>query len=286
MKHANELKIGIWTIISIVVLVVGIKFLKGQLHTSNTYYMICTDVTGLAESSHVKMNGFKVGFVSDMTYDYNKANVLVELSIDPDLRITRGSVASIEPDLLGTSNVIITLGEGSEYLSSGDTICGGGLQSGLMDGVTSLMPAVGALLPKIDSILTNLNTIVSDSKLQESLLEVNAIAHQLKATVGELNSRLPSILDNANSASANLDAMSENLRAIDLQPILAQADSALAKANEALSALSGTEGTAARLINSNELHDQLTQTLADVDSLVADIKQNPKRYINIKVFGK
>ena len=286
MKHANEFRIGLWTIISVVVLFVGIKFLKGQLHTSSSYYLVCQDVSGLAESSHVKLNGFRVGLVRAMSYDYNLGQVIVKLNIDPDLRLPEGSSAVIEPDLLGTSNVILSLGHGNGFIAPGDTLLGGGTQPGLVDGVSNLMPSVEGLMPKIDSILTGLNIVVNDSKLQESLLQVNAVAHQLQSTLVQLNAQLPGIMRHAGNAVANLDTLSNDMRNLQLQATLDEANRALAQVNDALSSLNGTDGTAARLINTNELHDQLTHTLADVDSLVADIKQNPKRYINIKVFGK
>jgi phospholipid/cholesterol/gamma-HCH transport system substrate-binding protein len=127
---------------------------------------------------------------------------------------------------------------------------------------------------------------VNDSKPQESLLQVNALADKLDRTVSELNEELPSILHNVSSATANFDTLGCELRQAQLQETLGKASAVVDSIQTLVNALNGTQGTAGRLINSNELHTRLEQTLAEVDSLVADIRENPKRYINIKVFGK
>ena len=286
MKRADEFRIGLWTIVAIVALVFGIKFLKGQLHTSTVYYLVSPNVERVAESSHVKLNGYKVGFVGSMDYNYQTNEVILGLYLDPSLKLPVGTSAIIQPDLLGNSNIYLTLGESSQIMSAGDTLVGGGMAPGLTDGIADAMPAVMALLPKVDSLLVGLNTIVRDSKLQESLLEINALSHKLDRTLSELNHELPFILNNVGDATANLDTLSIELRQAHLGEIMAQANATLDSVQGLLSAVNGTEGTVGRMINTPALHDQLQQTISNVDSLVNDIKANPKRYINIKVFGK
>ena len=286
MKKADELKIGIWTVVAIVAMVFGIKFLKGQLHTSTVYYMLSPNVERVAESSHVKINGYKVGFVGSMDYNYSTNTVLLGLYLDPSLKLPKGTSAIIQPDLLGNSNIYLTLGNSSEMMVAGDTLLGGGMANGLIDGVADAMPAVMALLPKVDTLLTGLNRVVNDSKLQESLLAINTLTHKLDRTLTELNSELPTILNNVGDASANLDTLSIELREAELQRIVNQASATLDSVSQLVAALNNTQGTAGKLINSDELHTQLENTIADVDSLVNDIKAHPKRYINIRIFGR
>ena len=286
MKKADELKIGIWTVVAIVAMVFGIKFLKGQLHTSTVYYMLSPNVERVAESSHVKINGYKVGFVGSMNYNYATNTVLLGLYLDPSLKLPKGTSAIIQPDLLGNSNIYLTLGDSKEMMVAGDTLLGGGMANGLIDGVADAMPAVMALLPKVDTLLTGLNRVVNDSKLQESLLAINTLTHKLDRTLTELNSELPTILNNVGDASANLDTLSIELREAELQRIVNQASATLDSVSQLVTALNSTQGTAGKLINSDELHTQLENTIADVDSLVNDIKAHPKRYINIRIFGR
>ena len=286
MKRADEFRIGLWSIIAIVALVFGIKFLKGQLHTSTVYYMISPNVERVAESSHVKLNGYKVGFVGSMNYNYQTNQVILGLYLDPSLKLPQGTSAIIQPDLLGNSNIYLTLGNSTQMMVAGDTLQGGSMAPGLTDGIAEIMPAVMNLMPKVDSLLCGLNTIVHDAKVQESLLEVNTLAHKLDRTLSELNSQLPDILGNVNDATANLDTLSTELRQARIQEIIAQASTALESVNKLTQTLNSTQGTAGKLVNSTDLHDQLSQTISNVDSLVNDIKANPKKYINIKVFGK
>lgn len=286
MKRANELKIGFWTIASIVALVFGIKFLKGQLHTSTVYYMVSSNVERVAESSHVKLNGYKVGFVGSMNFDYKTNKIVLGLYLDPSLKLPKGTSAIIQPDLLGNSNVYLTMGNSNEMMVSGDTLAGGEMAPGLTDGIADAMPAVMALLPKVDSLLSGLNVVVRESKLQESLLEINTLSHKLDRTLSELNRELPGILSNMNDATANLDTLSVELKQAHIQEIIQQASATLDSVNLMVATLNSTEGTAGKLINSDALHTQLEETLGHVDSLVTDIKEHPKRYINIKLFGK
>lgn len=286
MKKANEFRIGLWTIIAIVVMVVGIKYLKGQLHTTTSYYLISSNVERVAESSHVKLNGYKVGFVRDMRIDYANNRILLELSIDPSLKMPKGTSAIIQPDLLGNSNIYLTLGDSQEIVQAGDTLYGGGMAPGLTDGIADAMPAVMALLPKIDTLLTGLNVLVNDSKVQETLLQVNELSHKLDKTLTDLNRELPGILEHADNASSNLDTLSLELRQAHVDQLIAQASATIDSVNTVVASLNNTDGTAGKLINSDELHTQLETTLASIDSLVSDIKQHPKRYINIKLFGK
>ncbi len=286
MKKANEFRIGLWTIIAIVVMVVGIKYLKGQLHTTTSYYLISSNVERVAESSHVKLNGYKVGFVRDMRIDYATNRILLELSIDPSLKMPKGTSAIIQPDLLGNSNIYLTLGDSQEIMQAGDTLYGGGMAPGLTDGIADAMPAVMALLPKIDTLLTGLNVLVNDSKVQETLLQVNELSHKLDKTLTDLNRELPGILEHVDNASSNLDTLSLELRQAHVEQLIAQASATIDSVNTVVSSLNNADGTAGKLINSDELHTQLETTLANIDSLVSDIKLHPKRYINIKLFGK
>jgi len=286
MKFGKEFIIGLWTIIAIAALVFGIKFLKGQLHTTTTYYMLSPNVEGLAESSHVKLDGYKVGFVRGMEYDFSRGQVIVELNINPNLRIPKGSQVSIETGLLDASTVILKLGTSNEFLQPGDTLIGGGMEPGLMDQAGPMFYSVKNLMPKIDSLLTGMNKIVADAKIQETLLEINTLSLQLHRTLSELNSQLPQILGQVNDATANLDTLAIQLKEAEINQVIAHADATIAHVDSLILAINSEEGTAGKLINSDELHNQITSTIADVDSLVNDIKTNPKRYINIKLWGK
>lgn len=293
MKISNEFKIGFWTIVAIAVLFFGIQYLKGinSLHLGQFYYIVCPNVEGLAASSSVRINGFQVGLVRSMEYDKKTGKVVVEVNLeDTDIKIPVDSKAEVKADLLGTSSIVITMGTFDQYLANRDTIPGGEMSAGLLDGVASLMPAINDLMPKIDSLVAGVNVLVNDSKVHESLLEINKLTEQLNVTVNNLNKMLkndmPKILANVDGTTANLDSITSQINGSDVSALLKKANETLESTNNLVKALNSDEGTAGKIINTTELHDQLVETISSVDSLISDIKQNPKRYINIRVFGK
>ena len=293
MKISNEFKIGFWTIIAILVLVFGIQYLKGinTLRHGQFFYVVSENVEGLANSSPVKVNGFKVGLVRSMTYDKSSGKIVVEINIeDSSFKIPSDSHASIQTDLLGTSNVVIQLGEASTYLSSRDTISGGDKAAGLLDAAQPIITSVADIMPKLDTLICGINTLVNESKMQESLIEINHLAEQLNSTVAMLNRYLkgdvPEILDNVSSLTANIDTLTTQIKEADVNALLTKANTTLETTNKLLATLMSDEGSVGKAINTSELHDQLVEAIASVDSLITDIKEHPKRYINIKLFGK
>lgn len=294
MKISNEFKIGFWTVIAILVLVFGIQYLKGinSLHLGQFFYIQCSDVEGLANSSPVKINGFQVGLVRSMEYDHKgSGKIIVELNIeDTDLKIPSDSRAFVQADLLGTSSVIIELGSSNEFLANRETIPGGDKMPGLLDAAQPIIPAITELVPKIDSLIAGVNVLVNESKMQESLLEINKLSEKLNVTVATLNKMLkgdvPEILANVNGATSNLNEITEKVNNVAIDSLLLNASTTLENANALLSTLTTTQGSAGKIINSAELHDQIVETIGSVEALVDDIKENPKRYISIKLFGR
>ena len=294
MKISNEFKIGFWTILAILVLVFGIQYLKGinSLHLGQFYYIQCSDVEGLMNSSPVKINGFQVGLIRSMEYDHKgSGKIIVELNIeDSNLKIPTDSKAYVQSDLLGTSSVVIELGTNNEYLANRGTIGGGDKLPGLLDAAQPIIPAISELVPKIDSLIAGVNVLVHESKMQESLFEINKLTEKLNVTVANLNKMLkgdvPEILANVNGATSNLNEITEKINNSAIDTLLLNANATLERAHNLLSTLSSTEGSAGKVINSVELHDQLVETIGSVEALIDDIKANPKRYISIKLFGR
>ena len=290
MKHKNEFKIGIWAIVTLVVLFLGINYLKGQkILPGQTYYLVCQKVDGLAVSSHVKLHGLKVGTVLSMKYDPEQDRVVVAINLyDSDMRIPTDSKISVQQELLGTSDILLEMGQSTTYYEDGAFIVAPTPEPGLLDKADPIITQVDQLLPKIDTLIAGINVLVNESKVHESLLEINTMTTHLNQTVNQLNALLrndvPQVMGNIADLTANLDTVSCQLKESDLQHIIAQANTTLETANTMLQQIQSEESSLGKLLNTSELHDQLTQTVNDIDSLINDIKQNPKRYIHIKVF--
>lgn len=291
MKISNELKIGFWAIVAVVIMFYGLRYLKGinSFKEGQFYYLNCDKVDGLAVSSHVTLHGLKVGMVRQMEYDTQNKSIVVLLNIyDSDLKIPTDSKVSVQSDLLGTSDVVLEMGDATQYFEPWDTIQAPPASPGLMEKADPIVEQITNLMPKIDSLVSGINVLVNESKMQESLLQINTLTQHLNTTVNQLNSLLrndvPAIMSNLESTTANLDTLSVQAKEADIQQLLVNANTTIETANTLLKQMMDENGSVGKMLQTSELHDQLNKTIADVDSLINDIKANPKKYIRIKVF--
>ena len=265
----KEVKIAIVTIIGIVVLFYGLQFLKGLsiFGNSDGYYVSFTDVSGVAASTPVYANGYKVGVVEEVLYDYSPQGKLIAvMALDKRMRLPRGSKAEISSDLLGNIKINLLLGDDPvNMVAKGDTIPGG-VEGGMMSKLSKMMPAVEALLPKLDSIMTSLNILLADPALQQTLHNVEGMTSNLNATSSE-------------------QQLTGNLAAIDVAGMTASVNQTLANVNEMTRKLNSNEGTLGLLMRDATLYHNLTNTVADADSLLVDLKAHPKRYVHFSIFG-
>ena len=291
MKISNELKIGFWAIVTLVILFLGVNYLKGvhTLRQGDFYYLLSEKVEGLAVSSHVKLHGLKVGIVREMQYDKNCDKVLVTLNIyNDEIQIPIDSRVTVSTDLLGTSSINLELGKSEQYFNPWDTIKAPATNASLFDKADPIIAKVDALLPKLDTLVSGITILVNESKVQESLLELNKMTVRLNQTVNSLNGLLkndvPTIMNNVESTTANLDTISNQLKEAEVEKILANANRTLNEMNQLMKRVQANDNTVGKLLNTTELHEHLNNTLSDVDSLVNAIKENPKKYIRVKVF--
>lgn len=291
MKISNELKIGFWAIVAIVVMFYGVRYLKGinSFKEGTFYYLNCDKVDGLAVSSHVTLHGLKIGMVRSLEYDQTTKNIVVLLNIyDSDLKIPVDSHIFVQGDLLGTSSVVLDLGESQTYYQAWDTIQAPPAAAGLLDKADPIIENIANLMPKLDTLISGINVLVNESKMQESLLQIYTLTQHLNTTVNQLNQLLrkdvPGIMSNLENASANLDTITVQAKEADIKQLLANTNQTIQTANKLLQQMQSSNGTVGKMLNDTEVYEQLSRTIADVDSLINDIKANPKRYIHIKVF--
>ncbi len=293
----KEILVGLTVALALVLLFVGINFLKGVnvFKAANYYYATYTDVAGLSTSAPVTINGFKVGQVRSVEYQYdNPGHVVVEFSVDKALRIPQGSQAVITTDLLGTATIALRMGaDRSAFYSVGDTVATG-VDAGLMSAVSNdVMPAVSAIIPKIDSLITGLNTLVSDPALSASVRRMDNITADLGASVQSLRTvmaamepvsrNVTSITANVDTISGNLSPVSGELAAAPVDSIMGELNRTVANLEQLTAALNNPDSSIGRLTSDPELYNNINSTVMSLDSLFVDIKRNPKRYISIKL---
>ncbi len=296
MFFTKEVKIALAGIIGIVVLFFGLQYLKGLsiFSADASYYVTFDDVSGLSASSPVYANGYKVGVVKDIVYDYSPSGKSVaELGLDKQMQLPRGSRAELASDLLGNIKINIILGDNPiNLLSVGDTIVGG-LEAGVMSQVTQMIPAIEQMLPKLDSILSSLNQLLADPALSNTLHNVegmtanlNATSRDLHSLSAHLNRDVPAMMTKTNGVLDNTQQLTANLAGIDVEGMTQKVNQTLANVEQMTQKLNSTEGTLGLLMRDASLYNNLTSTAASADSLLIDFKAHPKRYINFSVFGK
>ena len=292
----KEVRIALVAIIGIVVLYFGLQFLKGLPLFSNddSYFVTFTDVSGVAPSTPVYANGYKVGVVKDVFYDYNpQGKIVAVMGLDEQMRLPKGSRAEIASDLLGNIKINIVLGDDPlNMVAKGDTIPGGE-QEGMMSKLGAMMPAIEAMVPKLDSIMTSLNILLADPALKNMLHNVEGMTSQLNATSNELhtlsislNRNVPAIMQKADGVLDNTQQLTANLSAVDVAGMAASINKTLADVNAMTERLNSNEGTLGLLMRDDHLYRNLNTAAADVDSLFIDIKAHPKRYVHFSVFGR
>jgi ABC-type transport system involved in resistance to organic solvents, periplasmic component len=293
----KEVLVGVLVIVACLILFFGINFLKGinLFKAANYFYATYNNVQGLAISAPVTLNGYKVGVVREINYDYeNPGNITVEISVDKNLRMPQGSKATVSLDILGTASVVLRLGNPADgFYAVGDTI-ESSVDAGMLASVSeNLMPSVNAIFPKIDTLLTSLNAIAADPALTRSISRLDGITTELEASLVSLHkvmgtlqpiaSDIKSITTNVDTITGDLTAVSARLREAPVDSLLDDLQATVANLEALTARLNNPDGTVGKLTADPALYDNLNATVASLDSLFVDIKKNPKRYINIKL---
>ena len=289
----KEVKIGLAGIVALVLLFLGINFLKGVnlFTTNNTYYIRFDNAKGLSKSSTVYADGYNVGIVSSIIYDYdNPGQVLVEISTDRSLRIPKGSTATLDEAMLGGCTLNMKLATNlTEAYHPGDTIQGSDA-SGLMSKAADIMPQLEQVVAKVDTLVSTLNRIIADPNLPLILNNAGQITENLNKSTIQLNNILgkdiPQLARTFNTAGESVTALTENLNKIDLQQTLDSVNITIGSVLQMMEQMQSTDGTLGLLMRDPSLYNNLNHTVQSADSLVTDLKAHPKRYVHFSVFGK
>ena len=296
MKLTKEIKIALVAIVGILIMYFGINFLKGMnlFSTNNTYYMTFDDIQGLGASTPIYADGYKVGTVDGMEYDYKENGpIKVKVDINKDLRIPQGSKAEIVKDLMGNLQVNLLLANNPRERVEPGGVIPGAVNGGMMDKAANLIPVVEKMLPKLDSILTSVNALLADPALAASLHNVETITSNLTISTRELNTlmaglnkQVPGMVRKANGVLDNTNRLTANLASLDVQGTLNRVNQTLESAHQFTEKLNSNQGSLGLLMNDTKLYDNLTSTMSHADSLVIDLKAHPKRYVHFSVFGR
>lgn len=304
----TEIKIGIFGLCVLVILFFGIKFLKGSdiFQKENTYYAYYNDVSGMLVSSNVLVNGLRVGYVKEIEATNERAdNFLVTFTCSSDIKIPQDSkITLFSADLLGSKALKLQFGTSSKIIEDGDTLSSG-RELGMLD---NLGASVTPLMNNLDSILTSLNKILNaqtQTSLQNTITNLETTTSKLSSISCDLDNlmtsektKLAKIIENTESITANFKENNEKLSNIianvdnivdsaakaNIGTTLIETGKSIEKLNTVLGVIEKGKGNVGLLINDEELYKSLDNSAKNLNKLIEDIKENPKKYINVSVF--
>jgi phospholipid/cholesterol/gamma-HCH transport system substrate-binding protein len=300
-KVSNETLVGAFATITIAILLLGYNFLKGEelFTTTTNYYVSYHDALGLQSSAAVMHKGIKVGSVRKIQFRNDLGGVMVQFYVNDKVKLPKGSeVRLISTDLFNTRalEIVLATQTSSAYHTKNDTLIGV-VSPGLLDKFgDEFSPLVSSLNQLIDSLRMS----IEPQKIRGTVNNLEQTTESLNALLSDKNSQLNKILRDIASISSNLKANNETLSAAmanvhaitdslakaNLTQTLAQAHASLEQTTEIMRKINTGEGSIGLLLNDKALYQNLNKSAADLDSLVIDLKANPKRYVHFSVFGK
>ena len=316
MKISNETKVGALTAIAITLLILGFNFLKGKtlFKTGNIVYARYTDTKGLMVSNPVFINGFQVGAVFDIeNTDKTLSSIVVAIKLKDYYDIAVNSVARIKDNPLGTPSILIALGDAKEYLKTGDTLLtapSAGLLGDVMNKLGPVGEQIRVTVHSLDSVLKNINSIFdpnTKNNLQQVIANINKTTASLvvssasiQAMMNEQSGAITQSMKNAASFTKNLsdnnekitrmlsnvEKTTDNFSKADITGTVDKLKTTIANLNTILEKAGSQEGTLGKLMNDKALYNNLINTVRSANILMDDLRTNPKRYVNISVFGR
>lgn len=292
-KFSRNLIIGVSFIIALALLYFGLNFLKGSnvLKKQRNYIVVFEDVTGLNISSPIFVNGYQIGLVNNISMlSESPLKFAVGINLKGDYKIPKGSHFEFGTDFLGASTVSLIANEKSkEYFLPGDTLKGSE-RAGMMNSVADVIPKAHSTLSHLDTLLVTLNELMDNPMWRESLIGMGATVGQLNESSKSLNTilaslktDLPALMQNLGTTSSNLKNVSTELNSLELQKTFSSIDNTVENLKMFTGKLNSKDNSLGKLTNDTQLHDSLTNTIQNATKLLEDIRQNPGRYLSVKV---
>tara|TARA_R110002074_G_scaffold203432_3_gene371348 strand:- start:13163 stop:14128 length:966 start_codon:yes stop_codon:yes gene_type:complete len=303
LKLSREIKTGIIVIGGILLFIMGFSYLKSTpiFDNSKTFYAVYPNVGGLQSGTSVSINGFSVGKVNDIKFLDEQGNLLVTFTVGNDFKFSKNSLVELyDTGIIGGKGLQIRpVFDATGVAQTGDT-----LQTETRPGITDL--AQQKLTPLVrkfesaisgaDSVLVNVNSVL-DSKTKKELKEVigglNVLISSLNQSATSLNSvlegnkeKLDNSFKNFDVLTSNFAKLSDSLNSAGLGRTLASLESTMASLDKVTQKIENGDGSLGLLMNDKELYSNLNSSSRELELLLQDFRLNPKRYVNVSVFGK
>ena len=303
MKLSKEIKAAFFVLTTILLFIFGFNFLKGSslLDRQKTIYAVYDEVDGLLVGANVMINGLSIGNVTELDFLPNSTKILVTLKVKDKLNFSSKSTASIyETGVLGGLAISIEpIFERESIVKTGDT-----LNSSVRPGLTELINRqieplsrqLQSTITSVDSIFTGASNVLNRQTQEEIKESINVLTSAIKAinnssiiieeTLTAKSSQINNTLDNFEKISSNLSEVSDELNSFGLSNLLSNLEVSVDGISSIVDKLDSDKSTIGKLINEDEVYNNLNSSIESLNSLISDIKENPKKYVHFSVFGR
>ncbi len=303
MKLSREVKTGIIVLAGIIAFIFGLNYLKSSpfFENSKVFYAVYDHVGGLQPGTQVSINGLNVGNVQSIRFKDKSGQLVVTFSVNKDFEFSKNSVAELyDTGIIGGKGVQINpVFDDAPAAKSGDTLTSSikpGITELVQQKLTPLQMKVEGAVSHADTLLMNVNEILDDPtkrELKETIVALNGLVHSFRSSADKLDvlldnnkEQLDSSLKNVDNITSNFSKLSDSLAAAGLAETVSNFKTTVDRLNGVLSKIEQGEGSLGKLAHDDALYKNLTEASRELDLLLQDFRLNPKRYVNVSVFGK
>jgi phospholipid/cholesterol/gamma-HCH transport system substrate-binding protein len=294
------IKVAVFCIAALVLFIVGTKFLRGMeiFGEKNIYHVVFEDIGSLHNSSSVFINGYKIGKINKLVLNKKTPTVInAEILITEDIDIPKDSYLEVvSRDLLGSQSLNLVLGQSGTFLQTNDTLKVQFSNKGL----NNIMDHVENIVSSLDTVSIELKSkLVDDSTLlyvKDAMAHIESIAAEVDKNKDEFSKLMNSLLAFGNALTAlspqlthavsNISDVSDSLAQIQFGSIMNEAQQTIEVLKKAIQKIESGDGNMSMLLNDKSLYINLQKSTEQLEALLKDIQNNPKKYINISIFGK
>jgi phospholipid/cholesterol/gamma-HCH transport system substrate-binding protein len=306
-RNAKSIKVAVFCILALLIFYLGTNFLKGidTFSKKEFYYSIYENSGGLYKGAIVYLQGYPIGKVTKVKLvNHHPVQILAEYLLNDNMKLPVDSRFDVTSrDMLGGIIVRLDLGNSSQYAKPGDTLACGQIPQ-LTDGIEAMKDQIINILASVDTIAVSLKDVLANQegadKLAQTLRNIESITASLDQIVAENKNKfgkivsefavfsktLSEISPDLKNVVANFDHIADTIAKANVAKVIVNVNNTILQVEEVMKKMNTGNGDVAKLLNEDELYNKLSATLKSLDELLVDIKANPKRYINVKVFGK
>lgn len=286
-------------ILAMILFVWGFNFLKGKslLRNQLSLYAVYDNSKGILPGDIVTINGMQVGTVSSLKFHPEQnGSIIIGFIVNNDISIPKNSTAKLTTSLMGSTSIVLALGNSDIYVQNGDTLISkydNGTMGMIAETVIPLKNKLETLLISLNDLTSNLNDMLNSelknnirngvNSFASSMDNINNISSDIQQLVDSEDGKLTMVVNNLETITSDFSIVSDSLKNIDYNHLVMSLENCINEFNTLVKGINKGEGSAGLLVKNDSLYHNINETVATLQSLLKEIKDNPKK-LKISVF--